>query len=86
MGVTWASNASVANSGADYDILIRRYTGDQGSAVELLSEVSDAPNGSSEASKAPDSVVVGDDIITCWQEKDAGASSDYDIHCRRVAW
>jgi uncharacterized OB-fold protein len=41
---------------------------------------------STQEGKEPDSVAVGDDIITCWQEEDAGADADYDIYCRRVAW
>lgn len=86
MGLTWSSDAPVGSSGTDYDILIRRYSDGQAGTVELLSEMSATPNGSTEASKEPDSVVVGDDIITCWQEQDTGASPDYDIYCRRVVW
>jgi hypothetical protein len=77
--IVWSSDANVASSGADDDILIRRYSDDVAAPAELLSE-------STQEGKEPDSVAVGDDIITCWQEEDAGADADYDIYCRRVAW
>ena len=80
--VAWASTAPIVGSGSDYDILVTSFKEAlEDPVIRVVSEPGVGLNTSVGSSFYPTLVKGGAGVGVCWQEKDSGGISDFDITC-----
>ena len=84
VSVAWASTAPIVGSGSDYDILVTSFKeAVEDPVIRVVSEPGVGLNTSVGSSFYPTLVRGGAGVGVCWQEKDSGDISDFDITCTR---
>ena len=83
--ITWASTANIGESGDDYDILMKRFKGEDATEIQIVNELA-STKGDTTKSLYPSLSTDSAGYLTCWQERDRDAGSDFDVNCARREW
>ena len=83
--ITWASNANIGEAGDDYDILMKRFRGEDATEIQIVNELASTKSAAAR-SLYPSLSTDSAGYLTCWQERDRDAGSDFDVNCARREW